>query len=106
MCPPLMSALNRANKLGLTGFPFASYAALKAAVVAISTAAVNKPVIRQLAQSVDKELDKHNAVGIITADVYGAASIAAARTAVQALYVANGGSGALSANHAGPFLGG
>lgn len=110
MCPPFISALNRANALGLTGFPFGSAAALKAAILALYTpgtgvAAVNRPDPRRVAADVDNEMNKYISVGIVTAGVYGAATIAAARTALQALYVANGGSGVLSANHAGSHLG-
>jgi hypothetical protein len=109
MCPPWMSALNRAVALGLTGFPFGSAALLKAAIVALYTgtavAAVNKPTPRRIAVDVDNEINKYISVGVVPSAVFGAASIAAARTAIQALYVANGGSGVLSANHAGSHLG-
>lgn len=109
MAPPWMSALNRANALGLTGFPFATAAAMKAAIVTLFTgtavAAVNKPTPRRIAVDVDNEINKYISVGVVPVGVYGAASIAVARAAIQALYVANGGSGVLSANHAGSHLG-
>ncbi len=112
MAPPWMSALNRSIALGLTGFPFGSAAALKAAIVAlytattgVSSAAVYKPTPRRIAVDVDNEINKYISVGVVPSAVFGAASAAAARAAIQALYVANGGAGVLSANHAGSHLG-
>lgn len=101
LAPHLMSALNRLNALGLTGFPFASAAALVTAAAALSTSAQHRPTRRRIAESVDKELTKYNSVGILTSAVFGAATIAAARTAVAAFYAP----GSLSTNHCAAFLG-
>lgn len=111
LIPSALSSLNRAVALGLTGFPFASAAALQAAIVAqfnsTTLAAVFKPTPRRIAVDVDNELRKYISAGIITSAVFGAANAAAARAALAAQFIANGAgvNGTISVNQCSSHLG-
>lgn len=84
---PLMNALNRAVQVGLIssgGFPFASAAAFIAAgVAATPTSPTMKEEQIRLFSSSNAEFTKYNSAGMLST-VATAATLAAARTAVQA----------------------
>ncbi len=84
---PMMNALNRAvqNNLVLSGsFPYASASALITAASAITpTNPTMKEEQIRLFTGTDPEFKKYNAAGMLTS-VATAATLAAARTAIQA----------------------
>jgi len=82
---PLMNAINRTFASGLltAAFPYASAAAFIAAgVAATPTSAANKELQIRLFTAKDYEFGVYNAASMLTS-VVTAASLAAARTAIQ-----------------------